>query len=142
MARQLTLIDYDLLSRITAKEWLAHNEWATNKAKKRDDESKPAAPNLVAMINHFNCVRQLPPPPRPAPNIVCRLARVVSYRVSCVLCVPCVSCVVCAGEQMGGHRDREVRQDQAQSPPHEEVHRSGPGASSTPVPLPQRQLCR
>jgi hypothetical protein len=90
MARQLTLIDYDLLSRITAKEWLAHNEWATNKAKKRDDESKPAAPNLVAMINHFNCVCQ--PPPRPAPNVACRLACVVC-RVSCVVCR--VSCAVC-----------------------------------------------
>jgi hypothetical protein len=56
MARQLTLIDYDLLSRITAKEWLAHNEWANNKAKKKDDDTKPVAPNLVAMINHFNCV--------------------------------------------------------------------------------------
>ena len=79
MARQLTLIDYDLLSRITAKEWLAHNEWATNKAKKRDDESKPAAPNLVAMINHFNCVRQPPPPTsatRCMPTRMCRVCRV------------------------------------------------------------------
>jgi hypothetical protein len=87
MARQLTLIDYDLLSRITAKEWLAHNEWATNKAKKRDDESKPAAPNLVAMINHFNCVRQPPSPNQRqtlyADSRVCRVVR----RASCVSCV-------------------------------------------------------
>lgn len=56
MARQLTLIDYDLLTRIQPKEWLDHNSWAN---KKHDGElnSKCAAPNLVAMINHFNHVR-------------------------------------------------------------------------------------
>jgi len=54
IARQLTLIDYELLSRITAKEWLAHDAWSVKKIKR--NENRPAAPNLVAMLNHFNRV--------------------------------------------------------------------------------------
>jgi hypothetical protein len=106
MARQLTLIDYDFLSRITAKEWLAHNDWATkSKRQEAEPNSKPAAPNLVAMINHFNQVHLF----------------FVFFSIIVIIKK------IIAGEQMGCHGDCELRENQAQDPSHQEIHRSGSG---------------